>query len=145
MKQLCVGRPLRNLIPGCQVVYYSFNYEYDTRILRDLNIEIAAVCTNKTFPKKVINKLKRIICYESCELFYDYNKIINDADMLFFIGGDIYTIPAVRRRQERYSYVNSLVEFGKKAIAKGILVVLYGASVGLFGDYEKAVVLPGCA
>lgn len=130
---------LRNYIPDCQVVYYSLYYEYDTKMLRDLHIEITPVCSNKTFIKRVINKLKWISHYEGCELFYDYNKIIDDVDMLFFIGGDIYTIPIVRREQRRYRYVNRLVEFGKKATTEGVPVVLYGASVGPFGDYGKAV------
>ena len=115
---------LRSYIPDCHVVYYSLYYEYDTRILRDLHIEIKPVCLNKTFPKRVVNKLKWISHYEGCELFYDYNKIIDDVDMLFFIGGDIYTIPIVRRKQRKYRYVNRLVEFGKKAIAKGVPIVL---------------------
>lgn len=121
------------------VVYYSFNYEYDCKRLSDLGIEVVPVQTNRTFIKRVQNKIMRMTHYEGCKLFYDYEKIIDDTDMFFFIGGDILTIPTVFREQEKYSYVNNLVEFGKKAIKKGKPVILYGASVGPFGHYNKAV------
>lgn len=121
------------------VVYYSMNYEYDSKRLADLGIEIIPVKTNYSFFKKIRNKLMQLCYYEGCELFYDYHKIIDDVDMLFFIGGDIYTIPAVKRENKKYRYANSLAEFGKKAAAKGIPIVLYGASVGPFGHYGKAV------
>ena len=59
--------------------------------------------------------------------------------MLFFsVGGDIYTIPKYLRKRNHYRYVNYLVEFGEYALKRGIKIIIYGASIGPFGKYEKA-------
>ena len=125
--------------PSCQVTYYSFNYEYDLKMLNDLDIQVVKVENNNNILKKIINKLMWITKYDGCLLPYDYKKILNNSDALYFIGGDIYTIPAINREKKVYRYINSLVEFGKKATAKGIPIILYGASVGPFGDFKKAI------
>lgn len=122
-----------------QVVYYSFNYDYDKQHLSDLNIEIVPVQKKRTFLKRLRNKFYRMANSEKCELFYDYEKIINDAEMFFFIGGDIYTIPEAQRQQKKYPYVNPLVEFGALASKRRKPIILYGASVGPFGAYVPAV------
>ena len=55
------------------------------------------------------------------------------------IGGDIYTIPKVLRKKRKYLFYNSLVDFCNRAIKKGKPVIVYGASVGPWGEYKVAV------
>ena len=43
------------------------------------------------------------------------------------------------REQTTYPYYNSLVEFCDRAIDAGKDVIVYGASVGPFGEYQKAI------
>ena len=59
--------------------------------------------------------------------------------MIVSIGGDIYTIPQVLREKKKYPYYNPLVDFCDKAIKKGKKVIVYGASVGPWGSYRKAI------
>lgn len=130
---------LRMLYPGCQLTYFSRNFEWDKKALNDLDIEIVQVEPKNGFCKKVVNKLSWITGTEYRIPPYDYRPVVKDMDALFFIGGDIYTIPAVDREQAKYRYVNELVEFGKIAVKKKIPIILYGASVGPFGTYGRAV------
>ena len=70
---------------------------------------------------------------------FNADKIIDEIDLLISIGGDIYTIPQALREKEKYSYYNPLVDFCDRAIEKGKNVIVYGASVGPWGNYKKAV------
>lgn len=69
----------------------------------------------------------------------DYEAIIDSVDVIVSIGGDIYTIPQVARERHKYSYYNPLVDFCERAIRKGKEVIVYGASVGPWGKYKKAI------
>lgn len=130
---------INNVYPNSDIVYYSYSCDYDKKILADLNIKIRPVIVNRKIYRRVANKVlktlkinTRLICIHSDEIF-------NEVDIIVSIGGDIYTIPEVVRKKDKYPYYNPLVDFCDRAIAKGIKVIVYGASVGPWGNYRKAV------
>ena len=130
---------IKETTPNCEIVYYSYNYEYDKKALSDLNIKIEKVIIKNGFLKKAINKILSLLKTNMRLLTFDYKSIIKKVDVFYSIGGDIYTIPSFIRNNKKYTYYNSLVHFYNFALRKGKKVILYGASVGPWGDYKKAI------
>lgn len=134
-----VHKLLEDMYYDVEVIYFSYNYEYDKEVLKDLPIEVKRIKQKRNFVSRLVNKGCHLLEIPFMYLMFDYNEIINYVDELFLIGGDIITVPAVVREKKHYYYINEMVEFGKKALAKDVPVVLYGASVGPFGEYAKAM------
>lgn len=130
---------IRNNFGNCDIIYFSYSYDFDRIALRDLDIKIVSVENKHTFIVRAINKTLRMIHSKKQIPTIPFNKIIDQIDVVFSIGGDIYTIPAYLREKEKYPYYNHLVDFCNRAISNGKKVIVYGASVGPFGKYIKAV------
>lgn len=127
---------INDIFPEAQVVYFSYSYEFDKRALADLDIEVVPVIEKNSFGKRAVNKILNTLDSEKRVFAFDIKKIISDIDMFFSIGGDIYTIPAFLREKDRYKYYNPLVDFCERSRKP---IVVYGASVGPWGKYGKAV------
>ena len=123
----------------CDIIYFSYSYEFDRKALSDLNIRIVPVKNTRTFIVRAFNKALSMINSEKRFSTIPFHEIMDQIDVVFSIGGDIYTIPAYLREKEKYPYYNQLVDFCDKAISRGKKVIVYGASVGPFGKYKKAV------
>lgn len=121
------------------ITYYSHNYEYDKNRLKDMNIKVEKIDSNSLFLLRITNKVLRLLKIKKQIPTFKYNKIFDEIDILFSIGGDIYTIPENQRSKSTYYYYNELIEFCDKAIKSGVEVIAYGASIGPFGKYKKAV------
>lgn len=132
-------RLIQKLYPEAQIIYFSYSYEFDKKALEDLNLEICPIESDATFWDKVLHKIKVKLNSERCGFYFDYERVINSVDMFFSVGGDIYTIPKFLRENKKYPYYNPLVEFCDCAIDAGKDVIVYGASVGPFGEYQRAV------
>lgn len=130
---------IQGLYPGADIVYFSYDPEYDRKILADLDIEVFTIKMNRSFTKRLINKGRQVIGYNKRSFLINFDEMMNRVDSIWSIGGDIYTIPAVLRTNRKYPYYNSLVDFCDTAIANGKEVIAYGASVGPFGDYKRAI------
>lgn len=130
---------IKKLYPESEVIYFSYSYEYDSKILSDLPIKIYDVHLSRNFFKRVVNKFFHFINYNDRIQMINFKGIMEQVDMIFSIGGDIYTIPAILRENKKYRYYNNLIDFCNQAIENNKSVILYGASVGPFGEYEKAV------
>lgn len=130
---------LKAVYPHSRIVYFSYNYEYDKDVLTDLEIEVIKIRTRRSWLLKCANKFLQIIGCEKRIFSFDYQKMVEKADCIFSIGGDIYTIAQVLRQKKKYRYYNGLADFCDRCIALGKDVYVYGASVGPFGDYPKAV------
>lgn len=130
---------INKIYSDAQIMYFSYNYEYDRKALSDLDLVVVPIIKKASFTDKVIHKLKTIANSEKRGLYCDVDIILNQIDVVFSIGGDIYTIPKYIREKKKYPYYNQLIEFCDKAIGAGKDVVVYGASVGPFGEYKKAV------
>lgn len=130
---------IKSIYPNCEVYYYSYDSQNDKKVLEDLQIEIISVEMNKTIQRRIFNKITKTIGYNKRFLLFNADKIIDSVDLIVSVGGDIYTIPQILREKKRYPYYNPLVSFCDKAIKKGKEVIVYGASVGPWGEYQKAV------
>ena len=130
---------INSVYPCCEIIYFSYSIEDDKKALKDLDIKIIPVKTNRSFIKRAFNKISTTIGCNRRFLLFDTDIIINGVDVIVSIGGDIYTIPEVLRKNNEYPYYNQLVDFCDRAIAKGKKVIVYGASVGPWGNYKKAV------
>lgn len=127
---------ISDTIPDAEVKYLSYSADYDKKALADIDIEVVPVIEKKTFVKRAINKGLRLVKAERRLFYFDIDDLLSDADMLLSIGGDIYTIPAVLRENNVYPYYNSLIDFCDKCRKP---IVVYGASVGPWGQYDRAV------
>lgn len=130
---------IRKLYTRPEIIYFSYNYEYDNKALADLNISVYNIQKDRRFFPRAINKVCNYLNTERHPLLNDFKAMMSMVDEVWSIGGDIYTIPAILREQKTYSYYNSVIDFCDRAVHAGKKVVLYGASVGPFGEYEKAV------
>ena len=132
-------RFLKDIDAGCEVVYYTYNYDYDSKILSDIDIAVKPVKEGNIFIKKSVNKLLSYTPVIKRLLGFDYKVIFDNVDCICSIGGDIYTIPAYRRKKKKYLYYNFLIDFCDRAKQRQIPVFVYGASLGPWGSYQKAV------
>lgn len=130
---------INSIYPESEIIYFSYSADFDKAALADLNIEIRPIIYNKKIANRLINKIFRIFHINYRYLMFDANKVIDSVDLFLSIGGDIYTIPKVLRKKRRYLFYNSLVDFCNRAIKKGKPVIVYGASVGPWGEYKVAV------
>lgn len=130
---------IKKLYPNAQIIYFSYSPEYDKKALFDLDIKIFPVQKSRNLFKRLVNKALQLMNANKRILMMNFNAMMAEVDCIWSIGGDIYTIPAVARKNRTYSYYNELVNFCDSAIAHGKYVVAYGASVGPFGEYTKAI------
>lgn len=130
---------INSIYPESEIIYFSYSADFDKAALADLNIEIRPIIYNKKIANRLINKIFRIFHINYRYLMFDANKVIDSVDLFLSIGGDIYTIPKVLRKKRKYLFYNSLVDFCNRAIKKGKPVIVYGASVGPWGEYKVAV------
>ena len=130
---------IRKNFGECDIIYFSYSYEFDRKALGDLDIRIVPVENKHTFTVRAINKALRILKFEKQLFTIPFKNIMDQIDVVFSVGGDIYTIPAYLREREKYPYYNHLVNFCNEAINRGKKIIVYGASVGPFGKYKKAV------
>lgn len=125
--------------PNARWIYYTPNQDLDKSVLSDLPIEIRKTKEKFVFIKKCFNKIFDILKIGYQIPYDDYRNIINNVDMIISVGGDIYTIPAYLREKKKYPYYNRLVEFGNIALNQNKKIIIYGASIGPFGEYQKAI------
>lgn len=130
---------LKDLDDQCEIVYLTPNLEYDQERLGDLPLAFKMVRAKDSFIKKVVRKGFAVLGAEKRPLRVDLDDLLDGIDVLVSIGGDMYTIPAHLRAHDEYPYYNHLLDVCDRACDRDIPVVLYGASVGPFGDYVKAV------
>lgn len=130
---------IKRIYPDALVIYFSNNYEYDKAILKDVDIKIISIRQKPSLAKKVINKGLSFTRIEKRLFNIKFKEIMSQVDEIWSIGGDIYTIPAVKRERQRYKYYNHLIDFCNRTIDAGKEVVVYGASIGPFGNYKDAV------
>lgn len=130
---------LKTQFPNAKWIYYTPNRAADALILNDLPIEIRETKKKFVLIKKCFNKIFDMLKIGYQIPYDDYNDIINNVDIIISVGGDIYTIPTYLREKEKYPYYNRLVEFGNIALKQNKKIIIYGASIGPFGKYKKAI------
>ena len=130
---------IRKRYPDSEITYYSRHYYYDKKQIADLDIVVKDIGKVPTIWRRVISKIIDISQIPIVPFLQkEFQQIINESDIIFSVGGDIYSVPAYLRSKNKYRYVNAMVEFGKLAKQYKKTVIIYGASIGPFGDYDKA-------
>ena len=71
-------------------------------------------------------------------LYREDLKWVNDCDVIFSIGGDIYTLPPGFKNSNFKPYYSNIIHFGNLLMKKGIKFVIWGASIGPFEDSFNA-------
>lgn len=132
-------RFLKDCRKDAEIFYFTYNYEYDSQILADMDIKLVNVKRNKNIVNRIINKTLSIASIDKRILPFDWKRIIDQVDVIVSIGGDMYTIPEAVRKGSEYPYYNSLADFCNRAIDHGKQVIVYGASMGPWGSYKCAV------
>lgn len=123
--------------PEEKVVYFTPNYIYDSRKLSDLNIEVVNVNKGGRLVKKIVNRvLSKLKCKKRIVLD-DWKKIVSKVNCVYSIGGDMYTIHRKYWDSKEFDYYNNLVEFSKYADKKGVDIIIFGASIGPFGNLPE--------
>lgn len=130
---------VRTIYCNSKITYFSHNYNYDAKMLEDLDISVKPVHLKHTIHRRAVNKVLGMIHLEKRVALIDYRKIFDDIDEIWSIGGDIYTISRNLREKEKYPYYNHLIDICNREYNFGKRIVLYGASVGPFGNYDSAV------
>ena len=130
---------IQQVYPDAKILYFSRNYNFDSNALKDLNIEIVPIQSKRNIFNRGIYRICELFKIEKRPLFFDSNTLIDSVDEIWSIGGDLYTIPESKRNKSKYEYYNSTIDFCNRVVENGKDVVLYGASVGPFGNYTKAV------
>lgn len=131
---------IRKMYEDADITYYAKNAnDNERKLAKALNINIMNINRKNNFFTKVVSKIIDIIQIPIVPFFRkEYDIVIKNSDVIFSVGGDIYSIPKFLRKKNKYRYVNYMVEFGKRALKKGKKVIIYGASIGPFGNYNKS-------
>ncbi len=131
---------INRIYPNSSITYYSKCFEYDKKQISDLSIKLVNIESKSNILKKTITRIVTKLGIEYIPFTKkNFKKIIEQSDVIFSVGGDIYSIPEYMRKEKKYRYVNELVEFGKYAKKQGKKLIIYGASIGPFGEYNNAL------
>jgi polysaccharide pyruvyl transferase WcaK-like protein len=123
---------LHEIWPGSKIVYASRRPLDDNQRLQSCEVEIIPrLMAGKYSFKNVIRKLLSILG-SSWSPTMDSPKLLNDCDMVVSIGGDIFTL------WPNGNFNRSLAKFGDLAKKRNIPYVLWGCSVGPFGENKNA-------
>jgi len=123
--------------PNSEIILYTFLPNQDRKVVEDLNISCMSVPLKKfVFARRLFNKLLRVLNFEYQVQIWDATRVADECDMVFSVGGDIYTIPKHLIEIGREPRHNLLVEFGKEIVKRKPLII-WGASIGPFGNKEK--------
>lgn len=128
----------RKIFPEASFIYYSENACQDREVLKNLNIEIKQIIKRRVLIKRCVNKVLRMVGINYQFLYENYKNIINEVDCIISIGGDIYTIPRFVFKKRKYLYYNRLIHFGEKVKKRNKKLIIYGASIGPFGNRKEA-------
>jgi len=128
---------VKKVWPISNVVLYTNYPNEDKKRIRDLRIEVKKIPPGDfLFFKKITNKIFRTFRFPKQLFLWDYKQINNECDIIFSIGGDIYTIPHHMLVRNKGATYNWMVEFGKYILKERPLII-WGASIGPFGEKRK--------
>ena len=123
---------IRREYPNANITYASHRPSDDQTRLHDTNVKIVKRKHLRRYSiKNIFSKLLSMIGIIWSPMVDSMQKL-KDVDTVLSIGGDIYTL----RPDKGYSF--SIPKFGNVCIKKGVMYILWGASVGPFSENLKA-------
>lgn len=124
---------LRDTYPDLEIVYASPRAEDDRKRLSGCKIKIVDRNYNSFFS---FSKINSILSYNTG---YYLNGFFNEdfswadeCDMIFSIGGDLYTLPDNHEMRRFPRYYNPLIHFGEIMMNLNKKFIVWGASIGPF-------------
>ena len=129
---------IRQIASDVQIVYYSKRADEDRIKIVDLGIETIQLKMEYSIVSIFLNWIGRRINLPYRFGESGFKQVVDNSDIIVSIGGDIYTIPKYVRSKRKYTYYRSLVQFGEYALRKNKKLIIFGASIGPFGEYKPA-------
>lgn len=129
---------IRQIAPNVQIVYYSKRADEDKLKIIDLGIKTIQLKMEYSIVSVFLNWIGRRINLPYRFGESSFKQIVDNSDMIVSIGGDIYTIPKYIYSKRKYPYYKSLVQFGEYVLRKNKKLIIFGASIGPFGEYGPA-------
>lgn len=128
---------IRQAWPDSEVVLYTYCPQDDKEIINDLDITVKQVPMNKCILlRRIINKFLRTVSIQKQLPMWNAEIVAEECDMIFSVGGDIYTVQKYILDNKKETKHSVIVEFGK-TILKSKPFVIWGASIGPFGEKEE--------
>lgn len=117
--------------------YYSFRADEDAKTLENLRINVVQIGSRKNYLDRAINRIASSTKIMKRSKIDFFDSIIEQSDVVISVGGDLYTIPKFGIDNPKFDYYNQLIQFGEKVIKAKKQFVIYGASIGPFGNNKK--------
>ncbi|MBP2047059.1 polysaccharide pyruvyl transferase family protein [Methanobacterium aggregans] len=123
--------------PNAHIKYISPRPEDDKNRLKGCNVEVVPRKFHNLLSISRLNGIMgQITGFYSKKFYQEDLKWIEDCDIIFSIGGDIYTLP--QNYNPKKKYYHPLIHFGDFVKSRGKIFVIWGASIGPFEGYPKA-------
>jgi colanic acid/amylovoran biosynthesis protein len=130
---------IRKMWPDANIKYVSPRPEDDLNRLKGCNVEIVPRKFHKLPSIDRLNStLGEKTGFYSKKFFHEDLKWTETCDMIFSIGGDLYTLPPGYKDPKIKKYYNPLIHFEKIMKAREKKFIIWGASIGPFEGYPKA-------
>lgn len=124
---------LREIWPDSAIKYASARPEYDSGKLVDTGVQIVPRQRYSRYSVRNICRKAAAMAGSSWTPIMENLEIFDDNDVVLSIGGDRYTM------RPRGAYPAELVKIGEYVLARGIVFVVWGASVGPFNTQVAEV------
>lgn len=128
---------LHEIWPDAHIKYVSPRPEDDKNRLEGCNVEIVQ---RKFHNLLSISRLNGVIGqktgFYSKKFFQEDLGWVDDCDIIFSIGGDLYTLPP-NYKDPKKRYYNPLIHFGEFVKSHNKKLIIWGASIGPFEGHPK--------
>lgn len=129
---------LHEIWPDARIKYISPRPEDDKYRLKGCNVEVIPRKSHNLLSISRLNGMVgRKTGFYSKKFFREDLKWVDDCDMIFSIGGDLYTLPP-NYKDPKERYYDPLIHFGEFVKSRGKKLVIWGASIGPFEGHLKA-------
>lgn len=129
---------LKQRWPNVHIKYASIRPEDDKKRLASSNVEVIERQIYKQGSLKWVKSKVNSLFGSITGAFSEDLSWIEHCDIIFSIGGDIYTIPPYTNQKCMRPYYHGLVHFGELVKKKDKKLVIWGASIGPFEANLKA-------
>lgn len=130
---------IHEMWPNAIIKYISPHPEDDAKRLKGCNVEIVPRKFHKVLSLSKLNsKIGQKTGFYSKKFFHEDLKWANDCNLIFSIGGDLYTLPPNYKDPKFKKYYNPLIHFEEIMRARKKKFIMWGASIGPFEGYPKA-------
>ena len=66
---------IHKLYPDAEIIYFSYNYDYDVEILKNLELKVEEIVLKDSILKKIRHRIKRKLNMEQCGFYFDVDSV----------------------------------------------------------------------